>query len=100
MDYTSKIETDGNRPIILQRNGGALICPFATRFPLLEGTIEKRLRVEQQPCGEFCPHFNVVSQNDANNTLEISLSCGSKTYLTVHILKSAEELFCSPLIKG
>jgi hypothetical protein len=100
MDYTSKIITDGNRPIILQRNGGALICPFATRFPLLEGTIEKRLRVEQQPCGEFCPHFNVVNQNDANNTLDISLSCGAKTYLTVHILKASDDLLCSPLVKA
>jgi hypothetical protein len=100
MDYTSKIETDGNRPIILQRNGGALICPFATRFPLLEGTIEKRLRVEQQPCGEFCPHFNVVSHNKEEQTLDISITCGDKIYLTAHILKPPGDILATSILKA
>lgn len=80
-----KITTTGALPIILTCGDHVIICPYATKIPVIEGNLEKRLRIDAQPCWSNCPHFNIIEVVD-NELMTINISCGGqKNQLTAFI---------------
>lgn len=91
MDFITRTETTGERPIILTRGGSVITCPFATKIPLMEGTLTKQLRIEAQPCWELCPHFSIEKQQ-SDEYLTIHISCGGiGNIIQAHIVKSQDK---------
>lgn len=73
---TTTTHISAERPLMLFRNGHVLTCPFATKIPLMEGTISKQLRIEAQPCWELCPHFEATKIH--NYEMRVELTCSGK----------------------
>jgi len=78
---TTETQTNGIRPLMLTRYGNTVTCPFSTKIPLVEGTLEKRIRIETQPCWELCPHFNVLEYDKNEKKINIEITCGSSLNL-------------------
>lgn len=78
---TTETQTNGIRPLMLTRYGNTVTCPFSTKIPLVEGTLEKRIRIESQPCWELCPHFNVIEYDKNGAKVNIEITCGSSLNL-------------------